>query len=334
MSEIRFDRLRGRDVIIAPERLHRPSNTNKKEERRSQTRVCPFCEGNEALTPSEIFALREDGSFKDESGWKTRVVPNLFKALQIEAPHQHHYGFFEYWDGFGAHEVLIDTPAHTTSMTQWSEQNVLDWLTTLQHRVLDLQKDSRIVSIIIFKNEGSFAGATQPHCHTQLIGLPLIPKAKKEEYKNLHEHFSATNKALMAFMIEEEQAAQSSRIIAEHGEFIAFCPFAAAHPFEVMISSHKALGELDRLSTESLESIGILLLQILKKLKKVLGELAFNLSLSTPPLQQERVYEASRFYITITPRIYSYGGFELESQIFINPVAPEMSAKLLREVQI
>lgn len=342
MSEIRYDKLHERNVIIAPERLHRPLDAALKEERRAKERVCPFCEGNEKLTPSEIFALRDDGSYKDEKGWKTRVVPNLFKALQIEAPHQHHYGIFEHWDGFGAHEVLIDTPNHTTSMTQWSKENAIDWFHTLQLRLSDLRKDSRLTSLTLFKNEGANAGATQQHCHTQLIALPIIPQTKMREYVRLHEHYKATQKSLIALMIEEELQAQPSRIVATHGDFVAFCPFASAHPFELMISSQKALGTLDTLSEESLDSLARLTLEILQRLKVQLHSLDFNLICSTPPLQKEGVTNelfdsfsaSSRFYIRITPRIYRYGGFEIESEILINPVAPELAAKLLRESKI
>ena len=71
------------------------------------------------MTPPEIFALRETGSLANKKGWKTRVVPNLYKAVQIETAYEHHYGFFEHWEGFGAHELIIDTPEHHTSITQW-----------------------------------------------------------------------------------------------------------------------------------------------------------------------------------------------------------------------
>ena len=95
MSEIRYDRLKDSYVIIAPERLHRPSCDIHEIERREVQRVCPFCEGNEKFTSPEIFAIRSSDSFANEIGWKTRVVPNLYKAVQIEAPHEHHYGMFE-----------------------------------------------------------------------------------------------------------------------------------------------------------------------------------------------------------------------------------------------
>lgn len=339
MSEIRYDRLHRRDVIVAPERLHRPLCDIRQRERRSSSRVCPFCEGNEKLTPPEIFALRLEGSYINEKGWKTRVVPNLFKAVQIEAPYQHHYGIFEHWDGFGAHEVLIDTPQHTTSMTEWSEQNAIDWLITLRQRVNDLSRDTRMASLTIFKNEGVEAGGTQPHSHTQIIGLPIISRAKKEQYNTLYEHYRHEKSSLISLIVSEEINAKENRIIEANGAFTAFCPYASSHPFEIMISSQEALGELDCLSDKSIQELAPLILSVLKRLQTQLNCLEFNLILSTPPLQPSSLgddvfssfREASRFYVRILPRIYKYGGFEQESEIFINPVAPELAAKLLRE---
>jgi UDPglucose--hexose-1-phosphate uridylyltransferase len=338
MSEIRYNRLKDSYVIIAPERLHRPSSEFYEVERRAEQRVCPFCEGNEKFTPPEIFAMRPSDSFANKIGWKTRVVPNLYKAVQIEAPHEHHYGMFEHWDGFGAHEILIDTPEHHTSMTQWSEENVIDWFTTLALRVKDLRKDKRIASLSLFKNEGIEAGGTQPHSHTQIIGLPIVAKAKKEEYKRLYEHYKHNQNSLIQLLVEQEKV-DEKRIVALSENFTAFCPYASSHPFEIMISSTKALGDISTLSNDSIKELAPLILLVLKKLEKQLKHLNFNLILSTPPLQENTfsedllhsMPEANRFYIQIIPRIFKYGGFEQETDILINPVSPELAAKLLRE---
>lgn len=339
MSEIRYDRLHDTHVIIAPERLHRPTCDVDDIERRAVERKCPFCEGNEKLTPPEIFAIRSKKSYPNEKGWKTRVVPNLFKALQIETPHEHHYGAFEYWEGFGAHEILIDTPEHYTSMTQWSEENVVDWMKTLRARVNDLRGDSRLVSLSIFKNEGYNSGATQAHSHTQIIALPIIAKVKRKQYKRLFDHYKHNNDSLIAHLVEEELKAEENRIVARYGDFTAFCPYASSHPFEMIITSQKALGEIDSLSDDSIKELAPLLLDVLKRLKKQLNCLDFNLTLSTPPLQEDSlghdllasINQASRFYVRIIPRIYKYGGFEEDTGIYINPLTPELSAKLLRE---
>ncbi|MDD2906361.1 MAG: UTP--glucose-1-phosphate uridylyltransferase [Sulfurimonas sp.] len=338
MSQIRYDRLRDAHVIIAPERLHRPDCDIQIKERRREKKVCPFCEGNEAMTPPEIFAKRSFESFANEKGWQTRVVPNLYKALQIETPHEHHFGHFEHWEGFGAHEVIIDTPQHHTSMTQWSEANVIAWLQTLRSRVADLRRDHRISYISLFKNQGEAAGSTQEHSHTQLIGLPLIPKAQKEEYKNAYIHYKHHKRSLFEELLAHEEK-EAIRMVDSEGDFSAYCPYASAYPFEVVLSSKKALGQIDRLSDASIKELAPLLLRVLKKLKVQLSCLDFNLALFTPPLQESgfeselfaSVDEVYRFSIRIMPRIYKFGGFEGSTGIIINPVAPEQAAKLLRE---
>ncbi len=330
MSNIRYDRIHDTHVIIAPERLRRPDCKMAVTEVKDMEAKCPFCEGNESMTPPEIFALRDSGSYKDEKGWQTRVVPNLYKAVQIETPHAHHYGLFEHWEGFGAHEVIIDTPEHHTSMTQWSQTAVVSWLKTLRARVQDLRGDDRIAYISLFKNEGEEAGATQSHSHTQLIGLPFTPKVQREAYQRSVEYYKHNGNALLETTLHYEEE-DSQRIVAIQGDFTAYCPYASAYPFEVMISSKKALGQIDTLSDSSMETVAPLLLSTLKGLKKQLGCFSFNLSIITPPLQEKNVDHVCRFAIRIMPRIYRSAGFELSTDMMINPILPEQAAKLLRE---
>jgi UDPglucose--hexose-1-phosphate uridylyltransferase len=338
MSNIRYDRIHDTHVIIAPERLHRPDCSFDVDEKKTVDENCPFCEGNESMTPPEIFSHRKAGSFPNEKGWQTRVVPNLYKAVQIEASYEHHYGLFEHWEGFGAHEVIIDTPEHHTSMTQWSEGAIVEWLKTLRSRVSDLRRDQRISHISLFKNEGSQAGATQAHSHTQIIGLPIIPKVEREKYQRSYEYYKQNGRAMIESVIMQEEE-NEERIIDKHGDFTAFCPFASAYPFEVMISSKKALGQINTLSDSSIETLAPLLLATLENLKTQLGCFSFNLVVTTPPLQEDTVDhglincvdEACRFAIRIMPRIYKFGGFEVSTGVIINPVLPEVAAKLLRE---
>lgn len=337
MSDIRYDRIHDTHVIIAPERLHRPDGFMRESGEKVVDKNCPFCEGNEALTPDEIFAIRDNEAMVNEKGWKTRVVPNLYKALQIETPYQHHYARFEHWEGFGAHEVIIDTPKHYSSMTEWSEEEVVTWLQTLRARVADLRRDHRMAYISLFKNEGLEAGATQTHSHTQLIGLPIIPKNHRELYQRSYEHYNHHGQSLLAEEIQREEEAME-RIVAIEGDFTAYCPYASAYPFEVMIGSKKTLGQMDTLSDERMKAFAPLLLKTLKTLKIQLGYLDFNLSITTPPLQEGTVEqgllyhvdEVCRFTIRIMPRLYKHAGFEVSTGMMINPIAPEFSAKLLR----
>lgn len=80
MSEFRLDRLSSEYVLIAPERLHRPDLHIASAQPQEQ-KLCPFCEGHEHLTPPEVFALRTNSA--NSTGWSTRVVPNLYKAVSV-----------------------------------------------------------------------------------------------------------------------------------------------------------------------------------------------------------------------------------------------------------
>lgn len=332
MSEIRYDRLHDTHVLIAPERLRHPDVSVEFVDP-LLPEPCPFCEGNESMTPPEIFAQRPEGSFPNESGWETRVIPNLFKAVQIETPPNHHFGLFEYWEGFGAHEVIIDTSRHTTSMCDWTHNEAVAWLKTLRQRIGDLRRDHRMVYISLFKNEGKSAGATMSHCHTQLIALPMVPKMCGEIYRRAYEYFQTSGHALMESILSHEMETQS-RVIEKMDEFISFCPYASGYPFEVMISSIKEAGQIDTLSRTRIDTVAALLLSTLQRLKRQLGVFHFNLWISTPPLiDTEGIGSADlcRFTIRIMPRLYRHGGFENTTGIMINPVSPELAAKLLRE---
>src|SRR5262249_34664232 len=83
MPELRKDPIVGRWVIIATERAKRPV-APRGELPAPSSGLCPFCEGSEVHTPHEILAYRERNSRPNEKGWRVRVVPNKFPALQIE----------------------------------------------------------------------------------------------------------------------------------------------------------------------------------------------------------------------------------------------------------
>lgn len=331
MSEIRYNRLEDSYVIIAPERLHRPDYMAWRKEI-EHINVCPFCEGNESMTPPEIYAIRADETFADEKGWQTRVIPNLFKAVQIEAPYLlKHEGSNSVWDGFGAHEVIVDSPKHINTMSEYSNETFYNWLKTIQVRVHDLRKDSRIAYISVFKNHGTFGGASQSHPHTQLIGLPIVPKNIERKYERVSEYYMNGGKTLMSVMIEEEKK-EKKRLVMETESFIAFCPFASEYPFEVMITSDTMYPEIDRIEDSKLDELSKLLEKLFKKMEHQLGSFDFNLSLSIPPVQEHfDIDTVCRFSIRIMPRIYRHGGFELSTGTMINPVKPERSAALLRE---
>jgi UDPglucose--hexose-1-phosphate uridylyltransferase len=339
MSEIRHDPLHDDYVLIAPERLRRPAHF-RRERPEPPEEACPFCPGHEALAPHEIFALREPGSAPDTPGWRTRVLPNLYKAGQIEAPWESHdHGLYESWEGFGAHEVIVDTPRHLLRMDAWKPEEYHDWLLTLRARLIDLRRDLRLVHFAFFKNHGPAAGATQPHPHTQLIALPVVPRRQLVRLRRAHAYWREHGHSLFDAILEQERG-EERRLIGSRGSFLAFAPYASAHPFEVTILSGR-LGatSLADLGEEEIGDLSSLLQESISALYRELGEFDFNLIFETPPTQRNYATEdffddlgaCWRFHLRILPRLYGLAGLEMASPMRINPVPPEEAAALLRQ---
>src|SRR5258708_6854521 len=105
MPELRKDVVTGRWVIIASERAKRPKDFIAEKAIRPSG-ACPFCPGQEGLTPPEILAYRENGGGANGPGWSLRVVPNRYPALRIEGGlDRRGEGMFDMMNGIGAHEV-------------------------------------------------------------------------------------------------------------------------------------------------------------------------------------------------------------------------------------
>jgi UDPglucose--hexose-1-phosphate uridylyltransferase len=336
MSEIRCDKLHNQYVLIAPERLHRPNAICAQKVPLKAFKRCPFCEGNESLTPKEVFALRDNEP--NTAGWKTRVVPNLYKAVQIELEQASwREGMFETISGLGAHEILIDSPNHGGGFEKIGPEGVKNWLQSIIFRSEDLQKDRRLVYLSVFKNEGFNAGATQSHPHTQILALPMMPKKELMFLENKMAYYKRHGRGLLEDIVHNEILFEK-RIIAQVGDFIAFCPFASAFPFEVMIAPLKNLSNLTQCNQTQLSNVATLLVKVFTMLSTQLGNFDYNLSFALPPLNSN--YENAhlmasldmnfRFSVRIMPRIYTLGGFELSTEMFINCVEPEVAAKLLR----
>lgn len=336
MSEIRLDRLHEQYVLIAPERLHRPDYHRAELDAAQSHRPCPFCEGNETLTPPEIFALRQNDP--DTPGWQTRVVPNLYKAVQVEEElASQRRGMFEQVSGVGAHEVLIDSPHHAQGFAERTPEEVGRWLRTILRRCADLRNDTRLVHLSVFKNSGGNAGATQPHPHTQLIALPVVPFAERAYFEKDFEYYHRHGRGQVEDIVESERK-EAVRVIEEIGAFMAFCPFASSYPFEVMIMPRRPLLCLDSCRRDDIDDLARLLHTVFVRMKRQLGLFDYNLVFRLPPLNRhfdnaaffDELQHFSRFTLRIMPRIYRHGGFELATATMINPVSPEEAAALLR----
>jgi UDPglucose--hexose-1-phosphate uridylyltransferase len=112
------------------------------------TKGCPFCSGNECLTPPEVYRIGEGEA--DKPGWQVRVVPNKFPITDI-------------------HEVFIHSANHIDNVDRLPSDQVARIFTAYRDRYRAHEKDGQV---LIFCNHGYQAGASLAHPHSQLVVVP------------------------------------------------------------------------------------------------------------------------------------------------------------------
>lgn len=331
MPELRKDPILGRWVIISVERGKRPKDffpiVHKKK-----GGFCPFCPGNEYTTPEELMAFRPDGSGPNKPDWTLRVMPNKFPVLdpagQIKRSGE---GMFDRMNGIGVHEVIVETPDHYLTLSTMHEKAVEEMLQAYYMRLTALRADPRIKYALIFKNEGDAAGASLEHSHSQLIGLPIVPRTVKDELQGARHHFDMKERCIFCDIIYQEMK-DEKRIIYENDNYIALAPFAPRSPFETWIlpKDHEAaFGP----RSNGFKGLAHILQLILKQFDMVLEYPPYNYIIHTAPLNEEQS-EYYHWHIELMPKLTKIAGFEWGSGFYINPTPPEEAAKFMRELKL
>ena len=330
MSELRRDPIGGRWVIVDTDHPSVPEEFEY-EPHTIRGGTCPFCYGNEAMTPPEIEAIREHGTAPNTSGWQVRVVSNKFPALQIEGDlNRRGLGIYDMSSGIGAHEVLIETPYHNKDISDLLDLEVENFLSMYCRRVLDLSKDKRFKYIMIFKNFGAAAGASLEHPHTQIIALPMVPKSAMEEIKGAHNYFEYRDRCVFCDIIRQE-VQEKERIIIETKYFLSFCPFVSRFPFEICIIPKRHQGYFCSMTPEELPELAVVLKETIARLKKVFANVTYNFMIHSSPINGDGGIEGYHWHIEFMPKLTRVAGFEWGSGFYLVNTPPELAAKYLRD---
>jgi len=339
MSELRKDPIISRWVIIATERGKRPTDFVTVEQAGGPV-SCPFCEGNEHMTPPEIYALRDSGTLANSKGWKIRVVPNKFPALRVEGTVEREgVGMFDKMSGIGAHEIIIETPVHTDLLYTRTQEGIVNLLDTYQKRLVDLMGDIRLSYLMIFKNMGERAGASLSHPHSQIIATPIVPKRVREEIEGSHDYNNYKTRCVYCDIIREENRF-GIRIVYENVSFVSYCPYASRFPFEIWILPKRHMSGFQKATHQELIELADCLGATMKRLAAALGSPQYNYMLHTEPNRSVPRYpwpdidEYYHWHFEIIPKLTRVAGFEWGTGFYINPTAPEDAASYLREVDI
>jgi len=338
MSEIRQDITTNEWVIIATERAKRPHDFVKpaKPLPPEFDPKCPFCPGNESMTPPEVLGYR-DGGPPNSSNWWIRVIPNRFAALSPgkageEPKREVTNGLFRKMEGVGKHEVLIETPKHNLYFPYFTDKQSEEVLIALRERYLALRSEPRTQVVVIFKNHGDQAGTSLLHPHWQIVATPIVPQSLRRRTAVATRYYDDNGGCLYCDLIQAEFKA-ARRVIEDSSKFFVIHPFASRSPFETWILPKQHSACFGSLDLDSAKELGKVLKRVLGKLFNLLGNPDYNIVIHTAPVKEEDE-DYFHWHLRIIPRLSMMAGFEIGSGIFINTALPEETAEAMRAVKL
>ena len=322
-------------VIIAKGRGKRPSDFVKSGEEEAplppHDETCPFCPGNEGTTPPEVFAMR-DGGGPNTSGWSVRVVPNKFAALRPDGSNRaRQVGIFSARDGYGAHEVIIESPEHNKDLWEMETSQVESVIEAYRQRFLAYEAGDNLGHVLIFRNRGAGAGTSLVHAHSQLIAMPVMPHQLHVELEGAAAYWEYLGRCVFCALIDHELES-GERVVLETEHFAVLTAFAGRYAFETWILPKRHAIRFADMSEAEASDLARVLKEMLGRMAVCLNRPSYNFAIHTAPPAEHNV-RAYHWHMEIFPRITTLGGFELGSDIYINVVAPEDAAKYLREVE-
>jgi UDPglucose--hexose-1-phosphate uridylyltransferase len=287
----------------------------------------------------------------DTPGWTTRVVPNLYPALDgdggpgaggaggptaatggdagafaaagdplLQSRRSGEPDLFASRRATGAHEVIVNAPQHVTAMSELSEEQLGAAVETWRER-MRAHGDAGYVQLIV--NEGGGAGASLEHTHAQLYALEFVPAAVARERERVGAYGERTGGGSLLSDVLVEEVRRQERLVAIDEEAALICPWASRSPFELRVVPRTAAGSFadDTTGAAMIHTA----LRLLAKRFGVSPEL--NLWVRTAP----RGADAFHWHVDIVPRLTIKAAFELATGVDINTYPPERAAADLRE---
>ncbi|MGQ9657171.1 MAG: galactose-1-phosphate uridylyltransferase [Fimbriimonadales bacterium] len=332
MPEIRIDIITEERVIVATERSRRPHDFKKADTPAAPIPEylpnCPFCVGNESMTPPEVDAFREVGSAPDTPGWWVRTVPNKFPALAPDSDDTPSAaGIYTRTGGYGIHEVIIETPKHNETPVVAPARQWREVVRMYQRRLQVLSQNERLKTVLIFRNEGKPAGASLEHPHSQLVGLPFVPPVYQRHIEGVTCYQSRHGRHPFEAILEQE-IREGTRVVNQTERFVVYAPFASRAPYELAIVPTTPALQLATMDADTLAVFADVLQDALRRLDAALGNPPYNYMLFAAPIGYDGTFWE---YVRIAPRLSIDAGFELGAGVGINITAPEDAARYLRE---
>ena len=302
MSKLRFDELRGEQVVYAIDRQERTFLPSREH--------CPLDPTRPGGPPTEI----------PLPAFQIAVFDNRFPAFETPA---------------GAAEVVVYTDRHDGSFATLPPERAEALMWVWRHRYLELGARPDVDYVMIFENRGVEVGVTLHHPHGQIYGYPFLPSVPARELAADKRLGGCAPCELL-----RRELADAQRVILESDSVVAYVPHAARWAYEVhvVLREHRAsLLDCEPLELREL-SVG---LQALARGFDALFERPFPYVMVVhqaptgdgPGAARSRGHVHVEFYppLRTADKLKYLAGSEQGAGTFISDTLPEESAAALRE---
>lgn len=323
MPQLRQNIVTGEWVVIAPERAKRPSDfvVSAHHDKPHECDSCPFCPGKEAHTTR----------YKQFDTPHLYITPNKYPAFVSEGVHEvrNYYpekGFYVAKPATGGHEVIVLNDSET-KLPQFSQEVMVDLLTSFQRRYEYYRNDSHIEYVLGFYNHGLAAGASIDHPHAQLIASSIVPNHITDEMHGSERYYELAGRCVFCEILEHEWL-ERVRILAENDHCLMFTFFAARFPFEIWILPKQHHSNFEEANSNIVANLAAILRQGLALLNKTLTNPSLNFFIHSMPMTGSNA-DYYHWHLEVAPRVANYGGFEMGGGTIIDVTTPEKAAGFL-----
>ncbi|MDR3674170.1 MAG: hypothetical protein P4N24_01680 [Acidobacteriota bacterium] len=329
MAELRLDPFTRRWVVTGK----RPVMPDVHD----QSGACPFCPGNERMTPHSI---RE---YRDATGaWLARVFHDRAPLFHVEGDADRQAeGMFNRMNTIGAHEIVVESPVHGMTLAAVSEEHLGHVLELFRDRILDLKQDRRLRYVSIFKDQHLPSSTLQGHAYSQVLGTPVLPQLLEIEFRWSRAHFLKRDRCMYCDVLQQELQ-EEKRVVDQNADFVAFCPFGSRWSYELFIAPlrHSSSFENDMTEPGRASSLASFLKACLERVERVSQSL--HLVIHTEPNLQAWKHTAEwwttlqddyHWHIEIHPDVDGQRRFLGTDGFHFNPIPAEQAALVLRALE-
>eukprot|EP00918_Siedleckia_nematoides_P106313 GHVU01232038.1.p1 GENE.GHVU01232038.1~~GHVU01232038.1.p1 ORF type:complete len:244 (-),score=51.51 GHVU01232038.1:629-1288(-) len=173
----------------------------------------------------------------------------------------------------------------------------------------------QVRSVLCFKNHGSIGGASIPHPHSQVIGMPIVPSQQLKLLGATQRYFNEHKSCLLCDYAKYERSS-GLRVVDERDNYIAVIPFAASIPYHTKIIPLSHNAHFSEATDQDLAGAAEMLSTVCSRLACLMKNADFNVVLRTAPVPggalSSQTADDYHWHIEFYPRLDSWpvAGFE------------------------